>query len=88
VYVQTLRENTVFGFYTVDAKYRILQGDIEGALDVLETARKRNETSWTTRYDPVLRTLRDEPRFQAIFAEIDRELNALRTGLQMPPVNF
>jgi tetratricopeptide (TPR) repeat protein len=88
VYVQTLRENTVFGFYKVDAKYRILQADIEGALDVLEAARKRNELGWGTRYDPVLRTLSDEPRFQSVFAEIDRELNALRADLGMPPINL
>jgi len=87
-YVATLRENTVYGFFSIDAKLRVLDGDIGAALTILEDAARRNEVAWTDRYDPVLRTLGGEPRFAAIFTEIDKRINDLRAGLGMPPSPF
>jgi hypothetical protein len=57
-------------------------------LDVLDAATQRNELDWTDRYDPVLRTISDEPRFQALFADLDRKIDALRAELGMPPAEL
>ncbi|MDH5304997.1 MAG: hypothetical protein OEW64_12980 [Gammaproteobacteria bacterium] len=84
-YVETLRQNTVYGFFKIDAKLRVLDGDKEGALDVLEAAHGRSELGWTGRYDPVLRTLAGEPRFQALYRKVDEEIDAMRAQLGMPP---
>jgi len=84
-YVETLQQNTVYGFFRIDAKLRVLDGDTDGALDVLEAAYERNELFWTVRNDPVLRTLAGEPRFQALFRKVDEEIDAMRAQLGMPP---
>jgi len=87
-YIETLRENTVYGIYVVDAKLRVLEGDIEGALATLESAHRRNELSWGRRYEPILRDLGSEPRFQALFTEIDTNIDAVRAELGMPPADI
>jgi hypothetical protein len=84
-YVETLRQNTIYGFYVIDAKLHILDGDTDGALDVLEAAHERREVGWTRRYDPVLRMLADEVRFKTLFQSIDDEIDAARAELGMPP---
>jgi len=84
-YVETLRQNTVYGFFKIDAKLHVLDGDIDGALDVMESALDRREVGWTFRYDPILRTLAEEARFQALFKSIDDEIDAMRAELDMPP---
>jgi TolB-like protein len=84
-YVETLRQNTVHGFFKIDAKLRALDGDIDGALDVIESAHDRREVDWMVRYDPILRTLAEEARFQALFKNIDDEIDAMRAELGMPP---
>ncbi len=84
-YLDTLRENTVFGFYLLDAKYRVLDGDIAGAIDELDAAYERGELRWMDRNDPILRTLRDEPRFQALFDRLDDDIDMIRAELGMPP---
>ena len=86
-YVATLRQNTVYGFCMIDAKLHVLDGDVEGALDILDAGERRNEVGWTDRYDPILRTLADEPRFQALFKRIDDEIDAMRAELGMPPAS-
>jgi len=87
-YVETLRQNTVYGFFRIDAKLHVLEGDTAGALDVLEAAHERKELGWTDRYDPILRTLAHEPRFQALFKSIDDEIDAMRAELGMPPASL
>jgi hypothetical protein len=87
-YIETLRENTEYGFALPDAKLRILEGDIGGSLDVLEAAVGRNELGWNNRYDPIVRTLSHEPRFIALYAEIDQKIDALRAELGMPPAEI
>ena len=84
-YIDTLRSNTVHGIYKVDAKLRVLDGDIDGAVQVLDDARVRNELGWPSRFDPILRTLGDDPGFQAVFSSLDSEIDALRAELGMPP---
>jgi TolB-like protein len=83
-YVDTLRANTVYGIYVVDAKLRILDGDIGGALDTLEAAADRNEVGWIERYQPIVRDLSGEPRFTQLFNGIDEQIDALRAELGMP----
>jgi len=87
-YIETLRENTVYGFYTADAKLRVLEGDVDGALAVLEDAYERNELVWDDRYEPIVRDLSGEPRFIETFARIDANIDALRAELGMPPAEF
>ncbi len=87
-YVDTLRANTTYGIYMVDAKLRLLDGDRQGALDVLEAAHARHELDWTDRYQPIVRDLADEPRFTELFARIDAEIDALRAELGMPPAEM
>jgi hypothetical protein len=87
-FVDTLRENTVYGYYMLDAKLRVIDSDTESALDVLEAAYDRNELDWTDRYDPILRTLSEEPRFRALFEEVDRSIDALRAEVGMPPATL
>lgn len=84
-YVDTLRENAVFGFYLLDAKYRVLNGDTDAALAELEAAYERGELNWMDRYDPVLRTLSDKPRFTAVFDKLDADIDALRAELGLSP---
>jgi TolB-like protein len=88
VFIETLRQNTVYGMYFVDAKLRLLEGDEDGALGVLEAANERYELAWSDRHDPVLRTLTDEPRFDALFDAIDANIDAVRAELGMPPADF
>lgn len=87
-YIATLRENTEHGYAMPDAKLRILEGDISGSLDVLEAAVGRNELAWNYRYDPIVRTLNDEPRFIALNEKVDRRIDALRAELGMPPAEI
>jgi hypothetical protein len=47
VFIETLRQNTVYGMYFVDAKLRLLEGDKDGALGVLEAANERYELAWS-----------------------------------------
>lgn len=84
-YVDTLRDNAVFGFYLLDAKFRVLNGDTDGALAELEAAYERGELNWMHRNDPILRTLSDDPRFTALFDKLDDDIDALRAELGMPP---
>jgi len=88
IYVDTLRENTEYGIYVVDAKLRMLDGDAEGALDVLEAAFARHELGWMDRYDPILRDLASEPRFTELFARVDAQVDNLRAELGMPPAGM
>ena len=87
-FVNTLRANTVYDIYVVDAKLRVLDGDIGGALQVLEDAAARNEVGWNDRWEPILRTLADEPRFRAVFASIDEQIDGVRAELGMPPAKY
>jgi TolB-like protein len=87
-YVETLRANTDYGIYVLDAKLRMLDGDAEGALDVLEAAFARHELGWMDRYLPILRDLASEPRFTELFARVDADIDRLRAELGMPPAQL
>ena len=88
-YINTLRDNADYGGYALpEVKLLILQGDTEGALNVLETAVRRGELGWQSRYDVLVRTLGDEPRFVALYEEVDGRIDALRAELGMPPADI
>ena len=87
-YINTLRDNADYGYALPEVKLLILQGDTEGALNVLETAVRRGELGWQSRYDVLVRTLGDEPRFVALYEEVDRKIDALRAELGMPPADI
>jgi TolB-like protein/Tfp pilus assembly protein PilF len=88
VYVDTLRENAEWGFAQLETKLLILEGQTEKALDLLEQATGRFELNWSVRYDPIVSTLSDHPRFVALFEAIDRKIGSLRNELGMPPASI
>jgi TolB-like protein len=87
-YINTLRDNADYGYAMPEVKLLILQGDTAGALDVLEAAVRRGELDWRSRYDAVIRALSDEPRFVALYKEVDERIDALRAELGMPPADI
>ena len=87
-YVNTLRDNADYGYALPEVKLLILQDNSEAALGVLEDAVRRGELDWRSRYDVLVRTLEDEPRFIALYEEVDRKIDALRAELGMPPAGI
>jgi TolB-like protein len=87
-YVDTLRENAAWGFAQLEVKLLILEGRADEALDVLESAVERFELGWLVRYDPIISSLSDHPRFVALFDSIDRNIESLRDELGMPPASI
>lgn len=87
-YINTLRDNADYGYALPEVKLLILQDNAEAALDVLEDAVRRGELGWQSRYDALVRTLGDEPRFVALYEEVDRRIDALRAELGMPPAEI
>jgi len=87
-YINTLRDNADYGYAMPEVKLLILQGDTAGALDVLEAAVRRGELDWRSRYDAVIRALSDEPRFVALYKQVDERIDALRAELGMPPADI
>ena len=88
VYVDTLRENATWGYAQLEAKLLVLEGNADQAIDVLERAIARFELSWAVRYDPVVATLNEHPRFVALFEAVDRRIDSLREELGMPPATL
>jgi TolB-like protein/Flp pilus assembly protein TadD len=88
VYVDTLRENAEWGYAKLETKLLILEGESEAALDVLEQATARYELDWQAQFGPIISTLRDHPRFVALYATIDRKIDSLREELGMPPATL
>ena len=87
-FINTLRDNADYGYALPEVKLVVLEGEPERALDLLEAAVARRELDWQSRYDPVVRTLGDEPRFVALYEELDRQIDALRAELGMPPAEI
>jgi TolB-like protein len=87
-YIETLRQNAVHGYILLDAKFRLLDGDKDGALDTLERGAQAGELSWSNFADPVLRSLAGEPRYVALKKRLDRFIDAERAKLGWPPASF
>jgi TolB-like protein len=80
-YVARLRNSAYLGYFTVDAKTRVLQGDREAAIDVLELAWKRNDLEFYVFADPVLSTLDGMPRFEQLRRTLIDHVNQERAKL-------
>jgi TolB-like protein len=87
-YLETLRQNAEHGYMLLDAKFRLLDGDRDGALDTLERGAEAGELVWSDFADPVLRDLADEPRYIALKKNLDTFINAERAKLGWPPAPF
>jgi len=71
-----------------DAKFRLLDGDRDGALDTLEKGADAGELTWSDFADPVLRSLSKEPRYVAIKKRLDTFIDSERAKLGWPPATF
>ena len=80
-YVKRLRNSAYLGYFTVDAKTRVLRGDIDGAIDVLELAWARFDMEFDVFGDPVLRTLNGEERFEQLRQTVSDHVNRERASL-------
>ena len=80
-YVTRLRNSAYIGYFTVDAKTRVLHGDREAAIDVLELAWERNDLEFDVFGDPVLRTLDGTPRFEQLRQNLIDHVNQQRAQL-------
>ena len=87
-YIETLRHNADHGYMLLDAKFRLLDGDKDGALDTLERGAQAGELTWANFADPVLRSLSDEPRYVAIKKRLDTFIDSERAKLGWPPATF
>jgi len=87
-YIETLRRNADRGYMLLDAKFRLLDGDKDGALGTLEKGAPAVDFSWIYFADPVLRDLADEPRYIALKKKLDTFIDAERAKLGWPPATF
>jgi len=87
-YIETLRQNADHGYMLLDAKFRLLDGDRDGALETLERGAEAGELVWSNFADPVLRDLADEPRYVALKKNLDTFIDAERAKLGWPPATF
>jgi len=84
-YVATLRRNVNSGFSALEVKLHVIDGEYNEAIDTYARALDRREMSWNDRYDPVIRTLADQPQMVELNARIDEQINADRARLGWPP---
>jgi len=87
-YIETLRQNAEHGYMLLDAKFRLLDGDKDGALDALERGAEAGELTWSVFADPVLRSLSKEPRYVALKKRLDTFIDSERAKLGWPPATF
>jgi hypothetical protein len=87
-YLTTLRQSAEHGYMLLDAKFRLLDGDRDGALDTLERGLEARELVWSDFTDPVLRDLADEPRYIALKKKLDAFIDAERAKLGWSPATF
>jgi tetratricopeptide (TPR) repeat protein len=87
-YIETLRRNADRGYMLLDAKFRLLDGDKDGALGTLEKGAQAVEFSWIFFADPVLRSLSGEPRYIELKKKLDTYIDAERAKLGWPPATF
>lgn len=87
-YIESLRQNAEHGYMLLDAKFRLLDGDRDGALKALEKGAEAGELVWDDFSDPVLRSLSDEPRYVALKKKLDGFIDAERAKLGWPPAAF
>lgn len=78
-----------YGYGINDVEIHALRGDTAKALRALREAEQAGWRSWVWRYyrdfNPYLASIRDEPEFKAIFADIERDLANQREALAARP---
>lgn len=84
-YVDSLRRNADFGYSMLEVKLLNLDGQPAAAIDRYEEALEARDMAWHDRFDPVIRTLAEDPTFAALNAQVDDEINAQRAELGWPP---
>lgn len=87
-FVDTLRDNASWGYHKLEAKLLVLEGNPDQALEVLSAAQRSGELFWVDRYDPIIQTLSNEPRYGEIYAAVDAHIDAERAKLGMPPADL
>jgi tetratricopeptide (TPR) repeat protein len=79
----------LFGYGIADAQVHALRGDKSKALDALREAEQAGWRGPLWRYyrdiDPNLASLRNEPEFKAVFADIERDMAQQRARLAARP---
>jgi TolB-like protein/Flp pilus assembly protein TadD len=76
------------GYGVADAQIHALRGNRGAALDALREAAQagwRRDWRYHRDYDPVLASIRQEPEFKAIFADIERDMARQRAELATRP---
>jgi len=70
--------HTHHSYYQIACIYAVL-GEIDKAIAWLERSVETGNPCWRFfRIDPCLKNLRDEPRFQSLVADLEREFTALK----------
>jgi hypothetical protein len=87
---QAVPRTGVFGSGYSDARILALRGEKTKALAALRQAEREHCRDFWRYYrdvDPALATIRDEPEFKAVFADIEREMTRQRAALAARPKN-
>jgi TolB-like protein/Tfp pilus assembly protein PilF len=71
---------TYFELYYLSARIYGLQGQTDKAIQALQTAIDNGWREWWTKYDPLLKSLAEEPEFQTLMQFIDDDL--ARQGIE------
>jgi len=77
-----------YGFAYADFQIRAIRGDKTGALEALRKAAQAGWRSWWRYFrdfDPTLHSIRNEPEFKAVFADIERDMAKQRAALAARP---
>jgi hypothetical protein len=89
-FIRTIPRLGLYGFGFADAQIHALRGDKVRALSALRDAEKAG-CRWSWRYyrdfDPGLTSIRNEPEFKAVFADIERDMARQRAELAARPMD-
>ena len=88
IYFQSIPRMGAFGSGFSDARILALRGDGARALAALREAERAGYRNWWRYYrdlDPALASIRNEPEFKAIFADIERDMARQRARLAARP---
>ena len=86
--IQRLKRNGArAGFLLSEARLNVLEGNISGAVELLNAADDQAEVAWFSFDDPILNRLGDEPGVIALRAKYYEHLNLERSQLGWPPVD-
>lgn len=83
-FLTTLKANSEHGYSLLEIKVRILQGDIDKALSILERELANRRINWLMQYDPIVQQIAHEPRFKAVFKKVDGHVAKLREKFGLP----